>query len=901
MEPLTPKLYQESVLGSVDAYFNACQETGDPDTAFYRTTKELWGNGSQYQSISGFPADMPYFCLRVPTGGGKTRLAARAVELVNSKLLRTEHSVILWLVPSNAIREQTYKALKNREHPYHHDLKLTGPVTVIDLAEARSLTRATLDTSTVVIVATSTVVIVATVQAFRREDTEGLKVYESSGALMHHFEGLDEAQRANLLTENGGDRPAVIPFSFANVLRLRRPFIIVDEAHNSRTPLSFDTLARFRPSGILELTATPDTATTPSNVLHSVSAAELKAEDMIKLPIQLETIPDWQKCLATAIDCREQLHEAARQEHNAGAKYLRPLVLIQAQARRKDVETLDVAAVKKELIENHNIPEEEIVIATGEERGLEQLEKDYEGGILSSKCPVRFVITQQALAEGWDCASAYILVSMAGVKSSTAVEQLLGRILRQPQAAKRATPALNRCYSYVVSDDFSSTANALRDRLVEGSGFEQREAASFVTAGRTEQGKLDIGSGRITITPVDVNLPEKPDLKDLPKTTKAKVTWDAKKKVLTITSPLTEEETETLKSSVVWEASKDAIEHAGVASRTKAVTVFQSPSERGLDFRVPQMAVMVHGELVLFDDPEVLDYPWDLPTGHAAPEADLLKQLNLANSVRDGGTIDIDEGKVKVRFMAELQRDLGLAYRPEHWTEARLAAWICRNLPDPYTTHASKNAFVSSWLAHLLLQDGYDLGRANRQKFLIRQLIEEQIKGLRKTAVREAYQQTLFGDDREEHIKVDGSYSFEFHPDTYAPDRDYDGRFGEADFQNHYYPRIGDFDSKEEYLCACELEKWAARGRIDFWVRNLVRKPCSSFFLQTSEGRFYPDFVCKLPDKTILVVEYKGADRYAAAKMDRDMGDLWAELSDGRCRFVMATDKKWGAIEEKLK
>jgi type III restriction enzyme len=228
--------------------------------------------------------------------------------------------------------------------------------------------------------------------------------------------------------------------------------------------------------------------------------------------------------------------------------------------------------------------------------------------------------------------------------------------------------------------------------------------------------------------------------------------------------------------------------------------------------------------------------------------------------VRDGGLIDVDDGKVKVGFMAELQRDLGLAYRPEHWTEARLAAWICRNLPDPYTTHASKNAFVSSWLGGLLQRNGFDLARANRQKFIIRQLIEAQIKGLRKTAVREAYQHTLFGDDRAGRVRVDGSYAFEFHPDAYAPDRDYDGSFGEADFRHHYYPRIGDFDSKEEYLCACELEKWAARGRIDFWVRNLVRKPCSSFFLQTAEGRFYPDFVCRLPGGTMLVVEYKGAN-----------------------------------------
>jgi type III restriction enzyme len=79
-----------------------------------------------------------------------------------------------------------------------------------------------------------------------------------------------------------------------------------------------------------------------------------------------------------------------------------------------------------------------------------------------------------------------------------------------------------------------------------------------------------------------------------------------------------------------------------------------------------------------------------------------------------------------------------------------------------------------------------------------------------------------------------------------------------------------------------------------------VRKPCSSFFLQTAEGRFYPDFVCRLPDKKVLVVEYKGGDRYAAAKVDRDIGELWAELSDGRCRFVMVTDKNWADLASQL-
>ncbi len=58
------------------------------------------------------------------------------------------------------------------------------------------------------------------------------------------------------------------------MLRLRRPLVIVDEAHNARTELSFETLSRFDPSFILEFSATPDTERQPSDILYSVSAAE---------------------------------------------------------------------------------------------------------------------------------------------------------------------------------------------------------------------------------------------------------------------------------------------------------------------------------------------------------------------------------------------------------------------------------------------------------------------------------------------------------------------------------------------------------------------------------------------------------------------------------------------------
>lgn len=901
MNTFAPKIYQQQVLDSIEAYFRACHELPSPSIAFTATTERLWGRGNPYHPLSGFPADMPYFCLRVPTGGGKTWLAAKSAQLVNTHLLRCEHSVILWLVPSKPIREQTIKALKNRSHPYHAALREAGPITVLDLEEAKSVTRATLDTSTTVIVATR--------QAFQVEEEECRKVYQSSGALMHHFDNLSPTQRDALLTDGAGSERTT-PYSLANVLRLRRPFVVVDEAHNSRTELAFDMLARLTPSGVMELTATPDLERTPSNVLHSVSAAELKAEEMIKLPVVLETEPNWQQCLADAIGRRDALHKLADEERRAGAAYLRPLVLIQSEPRRTGIETLDFERVKNELIANHGIPASEIVIATGEEKGLEQIDADYKLGIADPACPVKFVITQKALAEGWDCPFAYILVSMASLSSATAVEQLLGRVLRQPEATHRQAQALNQSYAFVVSRNFAETAGALRDRLVAGAGFERREVTEFVKAANAEQQRLDLASGRAIFTPVAIALSEKPDMKSVPKPVRDKVSWDGKRNTLTLSTPLTEEEAEVLKAAVASAPAAAAIVAAAAVSRTTAIEFFQTPAELGERFRVPALAVRVqgqHGELALFDDPEVLEYPWDLSPYDAAPTADDLTALGAGLKVSEGGEIDIDAGgHVVSRFLPELQRDLGLVYQPEHWDEVRIAAWLCRNLPEPSLTHASKQAFVAAWLADLLRRDGFTLARANLQKFPIRNLLEARLRELRKQAVGKAFQQTLFGDDTAARVAVTDQYAFEFHAQAYAPSRDYDGRFGHFDFRKHFYGRIGDFDSKEEFECACQLDMWAQQGRIQFWVRNLVRREGSSFFLQKADGRFYPDFLCRLPRRAdqpgaVLAVEYKGADRWNGAEDDRLIGGLWAKLSEARCRFVMVKDKRWDWIEEALK
>ncbi len=815
MKPFTPKRYQDDLLASVEAYLRACRETGDARKAYHDTMYALWGEVGHYRPLAGFDEGMPYFCLRVPTGGGKTRLGARSVALVNRRLLENDHGVILWLVPSSAIRDQTLLAFRDLEHPYHADLLEAGPVTVVDLDEAKTLTPPTYDTSTVLIVATA--------QSFRQQDMGRLKVYEGGGALMDHFRGITPEQRDNLLR---GPEDTV-PYSFANVLRLRRPFVIVDEAHNARTGLQFEMLARFRPSGIMELTATPDLEVTPSNVLHSVSAADLKVESMIKLPIMLEAEPDWQKVLAYAIDKRAQLQTLADRERAGGAAYLRPLVLIQSQPRSKDRDTLHAEVIKAELIRNHHIPESEIAVATGETRELAEID------LFAEMCPIRYIITQQALAEGWDCSFAYVLASVAEMRSETRVEQLLGRILRQPDAEPRATPELNRSYAFVASKDFGETAKALRDRLVEGAGFNQADAWQFVAASNEEQARLDITPfRRVEMRPVIVSLPEKPDLSKLTSALKKKVKWDRKAQTLTINEPIKPDEDEAIARIVVWDESREAVGVAAVKSRTEAIEVFRTPSERGIDFQVPRLGVRVHGELQLFDNPEVLDYPWELPVYQADPTEDEMTWLRSNDRITEGGEIDVDEGRVRFKFLPDLARDLELSYVPDHLTEAKLGAWLCRNVRETYITAASLRAFVAAFLSGAVKRT--DLVLANRQKFALRSLLERKIADLRKQAVREAYQEFFFTKGVGERVTVGSEFEFEFHPDAYSPSRDDPSA---RDFAAHYYPRVGAFDSDEERECALWLDRAAQKGEIQFWVRNLVNKPTGAFFSAKSNGQ----------------------------------------------------------------
>lgn len=859
--------YQERSLNVLEQYLSAVAEH-EAQRAFVLTTNR------PYQPAPSLPG-LPYVCLRVPTGGGKTIMAAYAVGIAARAYLHTDRPVCLWLVPSNAIREQTLKALRDREHPYRQalDARFSGDVRIMDLAEALYVQRATLEGDTTVIV--------STLQALRRDDTEGLKVYEPAGALQHHFSGLAPELEAQLERREDG----TIPYSLCNVLRLRRPLMLVDEAHNARTPLSFDTLARFNPSCIVEFTATPQTRHNPergeyaSNVLHHVSAAELKAADMVKLPIKLQTHADWKEVIGAALAARRELEDAARDEERQTGEYIRPLVLFQAQARSQTRQTLTVEVVKQCLMDDFQISEDEIAVATGQTRELEDVD------LFDRGCKLRYIITVQALKEGWDCSFAYVLCSVADIQSSRAVEQLLGRILRLPRASRKQQPELNHAYAFAASPQFVQAAQSLRDTLVDSLGFQRMEAADFVRPAETaplwEPGTL--------FNQPSVMVSAGLDPQALPGPTRDTVRYEPGTGQLVALRALTNEDQAALREWCPTAVDQLSVDRLADRSRGRTV-VAGAGAGQAVPFKVPMLGIRVGEQLELFEADHFLAAEWNLAQCDAGLSEAEFPSQRVAGAA---GEIDVsDTGQVAMtRFVAQVQEQLQLLDVEPGWTVTALANWLDRQIAHPDIPQPISSLFMHNAITGLLETRGLTVEQLARHKFRLAKAVEAKIAEHRRNHAKRAFQVMLF--EGGAPIEVSPDLCFAYAEERYSPNWYYEGGFR---FQKHYFRTIGELQSDgEEHDCAAFIDGMEPVKR---WVRNLERRPEDSFWLQTSSDKFYPDFVAELEDGRILVVEYKGADRWSNddSKEKRAVGELWAERSGGKCVFVMPKGPDFNAI-----
>lgn len=879
MPELRLKNYQQLTLDVLRDYFKGCVRLDSAEAAF----AEVLRDEDRPLAVAGYHIaidelkDLPYVCLRLPTGAGKTLLAAHTPGIALRHLLNAEHCVVLWLVTSDTIRSQTLDALKDREHPYRIALERSvGDIAVMDIDQAIGISRARLNAETVVIV--------ATIQAFRRDKPEWLRVHRDSSASMEIFERWEEHPdhvKARLEKLEGSHRPL---YSLANALCLHRPVVIVDEAHNANTPLSFETLAKVYPSCIVEFTATPKRT---SNILHSVSAAELDAEEMIKMPIRLETRPQWRELLSDAIRMRDRLEQLAKVERTEhSGEYLRPVMLLQAQRKNEEV-TVDVLhdCLKKDF----RIPDEEIAIATGAKDTL----ADHD--VMADNCPIRYIITVDKLREGWDCPFAYVLATVREMSSSTAIEQILGRVMRLPNARKKKIHDLNRAYAFSVSDQLADALGNLRQSLVE-IGFEKLSAKDMVVP--VPQPVLDddlFALESVREAPaISIPMPEPLPVETLSSNVQAIVRYEEASESLVVSGPLTEEHTQELESVCQTTEGRAAVRRAHVVSQGLSKTL--SPVERGEKFQLPLLGYRQGDLLEPFEDTHFIDHLWELKKCNAALSED---DFPAERPPEKPAEVYQEYGRLKTRFLNDLQSQMERLSDDRGWTVAKLVHWLDYSIPHPDITNQESGIFLTTALDYLMNTRGIELTDLVFEKYRLRDALEERINEHRKRARAEAFQMLL---DNQQTIVTDPKdpRTLFTYPQTafgYGAGEPYNGHH---EFQKHYYPRPYKLGAEgEEFQCACFID---SLPNVEFWVRNVERLQDKSFWLQTSTDRFYPDFVCRLRDGRILVVEYKGEDRWSNddSREKRNIGELWAERSDGSCIFIMPKGLDFEAISAKI-
>jgi type III restriction enzyme len=456
------KSYQQQVITDLDLFLEYLQKYATPAMAF----KHYWENkvGTYELKIDGTYSGMvpykdnirntPHIAVKVPTAGGKTFIACNAIHSILGTYDTNRPKAVVWLVPWGNLLQQTVSNLSDPTHPYRQRLNTLFNHSV-EVYEKESLLQGANFNPTSVSEQLNIFVFNFSSLRINSKKRDDRKIYQQNGSLEAFRDSIVEKD----LVLPDTDESALI-----NIIRSLNPLVIVDESHNAESDLSIEMLQNLNPSFILDLTATPKKN---SNIVSYVNAIELKKEHMVKLPVIVYNHSRKEEVINSALHLQRQLEQLAIQESLDGGKKIRPIILFQAQSNIRGSDNTTYIKIKEKLIEL-KIPQEQIKIKVS---GLDELKGI---DLMDENCPVRYIITINALKEGWDCPFAYILASLADKSSAVEVEQILGRVLRQPYVLKHKEPLLNLSFVLTASAKFNETL----DNIVKGlqdSGFSSKD------------------------------------------------------------------------------------------------------------------------------------------------------------------------------------------------------------------------------------------------------------------------------------------------------------------------------------------------------------------------------------------------------------------------------------------
>ncbi len=843
------KAYQQEVITNLSLFLEHLQETKDTEKAFYdfwtkhpKTPLQPYSDSAIEPYKNNVPR-VPHICVKVPTAGGKTFIACNALKTIFDAFDYDKPKAVMWLVPSITILEQTLKNLKDPSHPYRQKINshFGNKVEVFD--KATLLQGSGFNATSV---KEQLNIMVFSFDSLRAKNKEDRKVFQENGNLQS-FE--------NLLGKK-------TDITLGEVIKYLNPVVVVDESHNAESVLSVDMLKEINPCFILDLTATPRNN---SNIISFIDALELKKENMVKLPVIVYNHQDKTEVINSALQLQKRLELQALDEEKKGGRYIRPIVLFQAQPRNADDSTT-FEKLKEKLIEL-KIPEEQIKIKTANLNELKNVD------LMSKDCPVRYIITVNALKEGWDCSFAYILASLADKSSAVDVEQILGRVLRQPYVMKHKFPLLNLSYVLTASSKFLDTL----DNIVKGlnkAGFSDKDYKLADTT-TIETPKQTDPLQQLTLT-----MPTSETSDDITSdidTSRIVLPSDS----VTPSDSVSEIENTALEQNQAFEKTVSEMETDNtialaneIKELVKTYSIKDIFKEQAQQINLPQFFLKVPAnDMFGTREEETALEKENLLEGFALSKSDT--NIAFGNITSELYKVDLDETKKEhtptfVRLDGTVKESILTYILDPARKDSRVKNFTKRIMDIFGNMYPIPDKEIEKYISRILedFKDEQFADFANNE-YTYTDKIKKKIKELSENFAEQKFKDFLDTD------KVFIKQSFKL-PKRISPGNT------SKDITKSLYEKEGSMNGFEERV----INEIGNMPNIAFWTRNIEKKG----FRINGFVNHYPDFIIQTKSGKTIVLETKGDHLDAEQKIR--LGGLWASKAGNDYRYFMVYERR---------
>ena len=821
----------------------------------------------------------PHVCLKVPTAGGKTFIACSSLKAIFDEYSAIQKKAVVWLVPSDSILEQTKTALKNPNHPYRQRINVDFANRVEVYEKSELLAGQGFSPATV---RENLSIFVLSFDSLRTSKKEGRKVYQDNGALMSFSNDIEAESTDEDIT-------------LMKIISSLCPVVIVDESHNAVSELSTEMLNVLNPSFVLDLTATPRES---SNIISFITAQELKNENMVKLPVIIQNNSKIEGVIGNALHLRRVLELKAKKcEKNNETPYIRPIVLFQAQP--KSGEEATTFEKLKQILITAGCKEEEIAIKTADINELKNV------NLMSNRCKIKYIITVNALKEGWDCPFAYILASVANRSADVDVTQILGRILRQPYVQHLPDENLNTSYVLTNSSDFFKTveriAYTLNQNHFTGKDFrayEENERIIETPAPTPEQSELELTPQTDDSKITDIsNTQGSDDLNNADTSLigfydDVQVTDNAT--VQTIYSGYENSIPKSTKSileqaqNAASQATQEKEENKGqkievpeLQSQLKKnqYAMKEEFKEFASSLKIPQFSLPVNlPPQFNFDNIELENSGTKFHKSYLLHGFELSREDTKINFSADIEMYEIDSSENQYQQMTfkritgtELENIKKIICDKNQKKEARIEIAKSQVMEIMGSKYPIDDKELAAYIEHILK----NFTEEEFEKFASNILLYSKTISDKIDELSDAYCEPKFYNDVESE-KIQLNYWYELPEIMTIPNPT------TLSIQKSLYEKEGEMNNFEKLV----ISEVAALPNVEWWHRNPSR---SEGFEINGVTNHYPDFIIKTTSGKIILLETKGDHLIATKKIK--LGNIWAQNAGKQFKYFLVYDK----------